>query len=1426
MDGGSQTLVIAMTDTGNENKITEHSIVVNLKNVNDDPVFVTTSLGEGTEGAAYSQALRATDDDGDTVSFTLVEGPDWLEISGNTLSGTVPETDTEIASASSIKIEATDGNGGKAEQSFVLNYINVNDAPQFTFETISGVVVETDDSIGVDDAQPSDNVSGTLSVFDPDSAEADIVISLSGGSPVAGGTFAKAGDFGLLSFDPVTGNYEYTPDVEKIEPLHNETITETFRFLVTDGEFDDSLTLNIDVTGANDSPRIAPQDEQNFVELGDGQSDTVIGEVKVLDGSQYAGFKLADASADNDNASFEINGDGLLVLASGVSSSDLATGDLLVEVLAQDYDQNGDEVSGTTSASSTFLRVEKVAGDPAPTILDISTDYDGSPLMIGRDLTFTVTLSEAAEAGGSATLTLSNGRTVTVEVGTSDGQFLTGTYTVESGDNDATATDTLEVTGFSTGSVVDLSTDGQGVVTEGSFTDLGDILVDANAPTAKITGDVVSHTYATSTGKLELQGADLGTIVADESRDVASIVDWSKLKWNVDGLGVEETTHTFAEADVISAKINTDGTMMTVTLSDTGKTALHGLDGFGGTAATGGTADVINVEAGFIRDAAGNLSSVNSTAASGVTLSDADSPEISEINIAGEFTSSDGVGRERGDTFIVGDTLTFTVSMTDANELQNNDDMQVRLTLSNSKVLNLTRPGDADDTATGADKIFTASYIIEDGDEDVAELAVNSYAVQNIVDVSGNPATDTKSLDEISVTFGGKVSDAGVAIDANAPTAKLLGTEANPHTYNAASGELVLQGESLGTVVVNTTTRDIADTVDWSKLQWNVDGNGSTTLDFAREDVASAIVNDDGTTLTVTLSADGKSAVHSLSGFGGTGSNADSIDVSAGLLRDGAGNLSSAASTATSAVELLDDTAPVLGSIDVFGEFTSTQVTGRVAGDAFIAGDTLTYTATIDEATSLQDSENMAVTLTLTNNKVLTLLRPDGATDTDMVFSADYIIAEGDTDDDDLGVRSYTLENISDISGNAADASVALGEITQTFDGVIDSDTIAVDANAPAAKVLGTEANPHTYDAATGVLVLQGESLRTVLTSGDDVKNIVDWSELVWNVDGLGSTTMAFAIEDVDTAVVDADGETLTITLTADGKAALHGLSGFGGVEATGGAADVINVGGGFMRDAAGNVSSEISTAASTVSISDQVAPVLSSVTISSPDTSTEILVGATDDPDTAEFDGQSIKFQAIFTDADSELADDAQMVLTLNNGASVTMTKSLETGEELYLVGELDVVASQGMDTFNADGVYVSLDVDNIDVSDVRDDAGNEAASDALLDTVDLGLIKVDTIAPTLQQAVLNTGTNEMIFVFDEILADASIASLITEIDAVEELSNSTASGTTNTKITATFTEGSEGVPPNGATMDFIVTFDDLAGNTTSITEFEIGII
>ena len=144
-------------------------------------------------------------------------------------------------------------------------------------------------------------------------------------------------------------------------------------------------------------------------------------------------------------------------------------------------------------------------------------------------------------------------------------------------------------------------------------------------------------------------------------------------------------------------------------------------------------------------------------------------------------------------------------------------------------------------------------------------------------------------------------------------------------------------------------------------------------------------------------------------------------------------------------------------------------------------------------------------------------------------------------------------------------------------------------------------------------------------------------------------------------------------------------------------------------------------------------------------------------------------------------------------------------------------------MDTLVGDQGYVPLAVTNIDVSGVRDDAGNQADEDALLSKVTIDDVIIDTKAPTLEQALLNTTDGTMTFLFDEVLASSSIDTLKTAIDAVTELTGATASGTANTKITANF---SGTPPPAGEAIDFAVSFDDLAGNTTTITEFEIGII
>ena len=68
-----------------------------------------------------------------------------------------------------------------------------------------------------------------------------------------------------------------------------------------------------------------------------------------------------------------------------------------------------------------------------------------------------------------------------------------------------------------------------------------------------------------------------------------------------------------------------------------------------------------------------------------------------------------------------------------------------------------------------------------------------------MVDVSGNVAGNTVSIDSIIPTLSGQISDT-VSIDANAPNAAILGGDADPHTYDASSGVLVLRGEGLGSL--------------------------------------------------------------------------------------------------------------------------------------------------------------------------------------------------------------------------------------------------------------------------------------------------------------------------------------------------------------------------------------------------------------------------------------------------------------------------------------------------------------------------------------------------------------------------------------------------------------------------------------------------
>ena len=158
---------------------------------------------------------------------------------------------------------------------------------------------------------------------------------------------------------------------------------------------------------------------------------------------------------------------------------------------------------------------------------------------------------------------------------------------------------------------------------------LSSIEIDATPPEAAIAN--AGHQYDATTGVLTLVGTNLTTLLDDPSvTNVVEQLDFTKLTWNVDVAG--SVTMTMAADDITSAVV-TNATTLTITLSSSGMTDLHALAGFGGAAATGGTADGVDVAVGFLLDAAGNGSSGQSSpiAAADVTLNDVTAPTISTI---------------------------------------------------------------------------------------------------------------------------------------------------------------------------------------------------------------------------------------------------------------------------------------------------------------------------------------------------------------------------------------------------------------------------------------------------------------------------------------------------------------------------------------------------------------------------------------------------------------------------------------------------------------------------------------------------------------------------------------------------------------------------------------------------------------------------
>lgn len=106
LHNGSETRVDSFTYRISDGTVSSAPATVNLSitAVNDAPSFVTTPVLATLEGTVYTYDVGVTDPDS-VVNLALIEGPEWLSLTGNRLTGTAP---LNAIGATTVVLRATD----------------------------------------------------------------------------------------------------------------------------------------------------------------------------------------------------------------------------------------------------------------------------------------------------------------------------------------------------------------------------------------------------------------------------------------------------------------------------------------------------------------------------------------------------------------------------------------------------------------------------------------------------------------------------------------------------------------------------------------------------------------------------------------------------------------------------------------------------------------------------------------------------------------------------------------------------------------------------------------------------------------------------------------------------------------------------------------------------------------------------------------------------------------------------------------------------------------------------------------------------------------------------------------------------------------------------------------------------------------------
>ena len=251
--GRYQGIVIQATDGREAVSLPSFSITVGLNN--SAPVIGGVPGGMVAEASIYSFTPVASDADGDALTFSIINRPDWAGFNANTgqLSGVPSYSDSGVYS--NVQIGVSDGYVVTSLAPFSISVANVNRPP-----TISGAPATTVDE-------------GVLYRFIPVASDAD-------GDVIS---FSVLNKPEWLVLNLLSGELSGTPDYASSQVYNNITLQ------VSDGNARASLTpFNLAVSNVNREPTISGSPP-----------------VSVDEGASYSFTPTAD-DLDNDALTFSV----------------------------------------------------------------------------------------------------------------------------------------------------------------------------------------------------------------------------------------------------------------------------------------------------------------------------------------------------------------------------------------------------------------------------------------------------------------------------------------------------------------------------------------------------------------------------------------------------------------------------------------------------------------------------------------------------------------------------------------------------------------------------------------------------------------------------------------------------------------------------------------------------------------------------------------------------------------------------------------------------------------------------------------------------------------------------------------------------------------------------------------------------------------